>query len=236
MNLKAHCRNIEKLFVTIVGISALVCTMGGVALAAADPAQEPTVVRLSRELKALQEKMDLMVSVPVGTIMAYGGDLREEKNVTKLKGQGWLPCDGAEISSAIYKELFDAIGTAFGGDKVKSTFNVPDLRGRFARGVDSGTKNDLDAASRQASAPGGNAGDQVGSIQDDQFKTHRHTIKAAHPGRAGGRSTGDPSAVAGWPTNPADKEVEATGGAETRPKNIYVNWIIKAKHTLPMAP
>ena len=26
------------------------------------------------------------------------------------------------------------------------------------------------------------------------------------------------------------------GGAETRPKNIYVNWIIRASHLLPSVP
>ena len=39
---------------------------------------------------------------------------------------GWLLCDGSEISRNKYKELFNVIGTEYGeGDEV-STFNLPE--------------------------------------------------------------------------------------------------------------
>lgn len=49
---------------------------------------------------------------------------------------GWLLCDGSAVSRVTYKALFDAIGTAFGVGDGATTFNVPDLRGRAAVGVD----------------------------------------------------------------------------------------------------
>ena len=177
----------------------------------------------------------LNLHVPVGTITAYGGDTANMAAANRLREQGWLPCNGISVSREEYKELYNVIGSAFGSIS-DTTFQIPDMRGLFLRGVDQGSKRDPEAGLRQAPAPNGNAGDKVGSVQEDQLKTHKHTVNAAHAGQAGGRSTGDPIAVAGWPRNHANKEIEAAGGAETRPKNIYVNWIIKAKHTLPLQP
>jgi len=177
----------------------------------------------------------LNLHVPVGTIMAYGGDTANMDAANRLREQGWLPCNGISVSREEYQELYNALGSAFGSIS-DTTFQVPDMRGLFLRGVDQGSTRDPEAGSRQAPAPNGNAGDKVGSVQEDQLKTHKHTVNAAHAGLTGGRSTGDPIAVAGWAKNFAGKEVDAAGGAETRPKNIYVNWIIKAKHTLPLQP
>ena len=184
----------------------------------------------------IQKEVNVLnLHVPVGTIMAYGGDTTDSGIINQLKEQGWLPCNGVAVSREEYKDLYNIIGTAFGSNS-NTTFQVPDMRGLYLRGVDQGQKRDPDAGSRLASAPNGNIGDKVGSMQEDQLKAHKHGVKAAHAGQAGGRSTGDPIAVAGWPRNHADKEIEAAGGTETRPKNIYVNWIIKGKHTLPRNP
>ena len=57
---------------------------------------------------------------------------------------GWLKANGAVLSRTVYTNLFAAIGTRFGAGDGHSTFNLPDLRGEFARfwddgrGVDSG--------------------------------------------------------------------------------------------------
>jgi microcystin-dependent protein len=42
----------------------------------------------------------------------------------------WLPCDGQEINKYVYQELYDAIGTSYGGDGGDS-FKLPDMRGRL---------------------------------------------------------------------------------------------------------
>lgn len=105
--------------------------------------------------------------IPIGTINPYAG-LVDGTARGKLESQGWLVCDGATVSRSIYEELFDTIGGSFGvGDNV-STFNLPDLRGRFVRGVDHGTNQDKEANERIESGYRGSIGDHVGSLQNTQ--------------------------------------------------------------------
>jgi len=49
---------------------------------------------------------------------------------------GYLLCDGTAQSRTTYATLFALIGTNFGAGNGTSTFNVPDLRGRFPLGLD----------------------------------------------------------------------------------------------------
>ncbi len=67
---------------------------------------------------------------PVGTIQMFGGDLAP---------QGWLLCDGAEVSRIDYAGLFAVLGTTYGSGNGSTTFNLPDLQDRFAMGK-SGTR------------------------------------------------------------------------------------------------
>lgn len=98
--------------------------------------------------------------------------------------------------------------------------SLPDFRGLFLRGVDHGRGKDPDAEARTA-LHGGAQGDEVGSVQEDAFKEHRHAYIRFPQGRgntASGKYWGD-----------GTDQTASTGGNETRPKNIYVNFIIKAK-------
>lgn len=144
-----------------------------------------------------------------GVVKAYGGT---------TPPAGYLLCDGSAVSRATYSVLYAVIGDAFGNGDGSSTFNVPDVRGLFLRGVTGASANDPDASSRTASNPGGNTGNAVGSYQVDDFGAHSHVINSGSAAGGGGQSglTGSPSA-----------STLATGGNETRPKNLYVNYIIK---------
>ena len=51
---------------------------------------------------------------------------------------GWLKANGAAVSRTTYADLFAAIGTTFGAGNERTTFNLPDLRGEFVRGLDDG--------------------------------------------------------------------------------------------------
>lgn len=42
---------------------------------------------------------------------------------------GWLECDGSEVSRETYSALFDAIGTTYGEGDGATTFNLPNRRG-----------------------------------------------------------------------------------------------------------
>jgi microcystin-dependent protein len=48
---------------------------------------------------------------------------------------GYFLCNGIAISRTNYPSLFAKIGTTFGAGNGSTTFNLPDLRGKFTRGV-----------------------------------------------------------------------------------------------------
>lgn len=93
-------------------------------------------------LKTMVEQL-----IPVGTVMpmAIGSS-----------PPGYLICDGSEISRAAFTELFAAIGTTYGVGDGSTTYNLPDLRGRFPMG-------------RRASGAGSTLGETGGSFD------HAHT-------------------------------------------------------------
>lgn len=47
---------------------------------------------------------------------------------------GWFECDGQAISRSTYSTLFGIIGTTYGAGNGTTTFNVPNLQGRFPLG------------------------------------------------------------------------------------------------------
>ena len=51
--------------------------------------------------------------------------------------RGWALCDGQILPIAQNTALFSLLGTTYGGDG-RTTFALPDLRGRFAIGADQG--------------------------------------------------------------------------------------------------
>lgn len=51
---------------------------------------------------------------------------------------GWLKANGAAVSRTTYAALFSAIGTTHGAGDGTKTFNLPDRRGEFLRGLDDG--------------------------------------------------------------------------------------------------
>jgi microcystin-dependent protein len=176
--------------------------------------------------------------VPPGTIVAYAGD---------TPPSGWLLCDGSAIGRAQYAALFLAIGTAHGEGDGTTTFNLPDYRGYFLRGVDMGAGRDPDAASRTVPNPGGNSGDAVGSVQNDQLQSHKHndyghdhgytsqTHNATEDCASGGSHAAEDS-WSGYQTttgyaNLGEPAPSSAGtvrhGLETRGKNAYVLWIVK---------
>jgi microcystin-dependent protein len=115
----------------------------------------------------IAEAEDINAAAPTGMIAPFA---------MSTAPTGWLSCDGAAISRATYARLFAAIGTTWGVGDGSTTFNKPDFRGRFLRGQDAGANRDPDRATRTASASGGATGDNVGSVQNDVYKEHAHSV------------------------------------------------------------
>jgi microcystin-dependent protein len=146
-----------------------------------------------------------------GTITAFAAN--------KTPRGGFLACAGAAVSRLVYRTLFNAIGTTYGVGDGSTTFNLPDLRGRFVRGIDDGAGHD--------------AGRVFGTTQADEFKAHNHTFTdfasnvqnevLSDTGGSGG-NVSLPDAGTAYATNSA---MNNTGGTETRPKNIAMRYYIK---------
>jgi microcystin-dependent protein len=173
------------------------------------------------------------LGIPSGVVFPFAGTAAP---------YGYLVCDGSAISRTDYPQLFASLGTSHGIGDGSTTFNLPDYRGRFLRGVDAGSGNDPDAAGRVA-VNGGNGGDAVGSAQGDAMQGHWHSMggvvnsadTANEPVQSLTGSTGS-----GNPVNstligryniraPITDFVNGTPrtSAESRPKNANVNYIIK---------
>jgi microcystin-dependent protein len=141
-------------------------------------------------------------AVPVGSISMYAANTAPT---------GWLECNGGAVSRTTYAGLFAAIGTVFGSGDGSTTFNVPDMRGEFARGWDNSRGIDPARA--------------FGSAQADELEAHVHSVTppaATDDTGAGLTTTGTGGAEAITPYNTA-----STGGTETRPRNIALMFIIK---------
>lgn len=86
---------------------------------------------------------------------------------------GYLVCDGSAVSRTAYAELYAILGTTYGAGDGSTTFNLPDYRGQFLRGLDDGAGNDPDAITRQDRGDG-ITGDNVGTIQNNALLGHNH--------------------------------------------------------------
>ena len=150
-----------------------------------------------------------VTAVPAGAVVAW---------TTGSAPTGWLICDGSAVSRSTYSGLFGVISDDYGAGDGSSTFNLPDYRGEFLRGVDGGRAVDPDRASRTDRGDS-TTGDNVGTKQGHEFYSHNHSM--GDSGGSGAASEGSYGrAFVNWFTG-------ARGGNETRPRNVAVNWIIK---------
>lgn len=165
-------------------------------------------------------------SLPVGSVLAFAGN---ETNLQKL--EGWLPCDGSELNNQAFSQLFAAIRYANGGNG-STSFKLPDYRGYFLRGVDQGTGRDPDASTRKPPASLGNWGDNPGSVQTYATAPPSKPFSLSIPHLpTSSRKVNDGSLLqnhmAKW--NSGSTDISFGGGAkETRARNKYVYFIIKA--------
>jgi microcystin-dependent protein len=191
---------------------------------------------LNESFRSVREEAAALI--PAGVVVAYAGPTAPP---------GYLLCNGEAVSRTQYQALYLAIGTMHGKGDGSTTFNLPDYRGRFLRGVDGTAGRDPDSG-RRAAANGGNAGNNVGSVQDSQLGSHSHGVDDpghTHPLNIdialGGLWTFGEGQPNNWGMNQGAHQpaavsaassktgitVQNAGGSETRPANVYVNFIVK---------
>lgn len=115
-----------------------------------------TITKESPKMQPIYEKVNVGMlwknpasnSPAVGSIMAYAGDPNDGGIPA-----GYIAADGSQISIATHPQLYAALGTTWGSGS--GTFGLPNLNGRFVRGVGSNT---------------------LGTLQDSTYQKHAHTV------------------------------------------------------------
>ena len=163
----------------------------------------------------------------IGQITMFGGNFAP---------RGWALCDGQLLPISQWSALFSILGTTYGGDG-RTTFGLPDLRGRFP--MHAGTGPGL---------PPANLGAKTGAYQvtltTNQMPAHSHTVNATNGGGTAFEPGGaipakDPTP--GYSTGSADVTMSSsmianTGGGQSI--DIYnpyqvVNYIIALQGVYP---
>jgi len=158
---------------------------------------------------------------------------------------GWALCDGQLLSISQHSALFALLGTAYGGDG-RTTFGLPDLRGRVPIHAGSGP-----GLTRRLM--GQKAGVENVALTPGQIPSHTHQA-ALHASDSEGNSavpgghilaksgSGDPdytSAGPGVVLRDDSISVDASGGGQSHDNMqpfITVNFIIATSGVFPSRP
>ncbi len=141
---------------------------------------------------------------------------------------GWLLCDGAEVIRTDFGDLFSLIGVTYGAGDSITTFNLPDLRGRFPLGLDNMGGNSADSVTAaEADELAGTGGSETHTLTVDEMPAHDHNFRRVGDGTAGQRGSVT-QVQRGWVTERTIVE-EAGGGLahNNMPPWLALNYIIK---------
>ena len=119
----------------------------------------------------------------IGQIMMFGGNFAP---------RGWMFCEGQLLSISQNTALFSILGTTYGGDG-RTTFALPDLRGRTPIGTGHGPGLSLRSL-------GEKSGSETTTLLVSNLPSHEHSVPPA-PVKAS--------------SQPATEQVPGTNGATT---------------------
>lgn len=158
-----------------------------------------------------------------GMIMMWGG-------LSDQVPAGWLICDGSTVSQTQYANLYAVVQNNFGKNPPDGEFYLPDLRGRFVRGVDDGANRDPDVGTRTDMQDSSSPSTTVGSVQSHAFQNHVHGYYEVE-GQSNipdgnGIKNGHDFINTSSTTDEADASSYSVS-TETRPINAYLYYIIQ---------
>lgn len=146
------------------------------------------------------------LNIAIGEIKTYAGSLNN------LPSIGYLLCNGQVVNKITYAELYRVIGNSF-GPETATTFTLPDLRNKFARGAN--TDNDL----------GEEGGIDTTTLTIEQIPAHGHRFTGFSSERGSLSAVVLPFRV----TTYANAETESVGGGqphENKPPFLDLHYII----------
>ena len=174
-----------------------------------------------------------VLDMPLGTVLPIA---------TESVPEGWMLCDGREISIEEYQGLYDLIGTTYGaGDSAfwaqvffpATTFNIPDLRGRTIIGANDMGGEQSDVLTLHQASAGQIGGQELHQLTEDEMPSHSH-IHTGNSDEIIFVLPDAPSAqVLDWPF-PGSAESSPTGGDQ--PHNnmqpyMALNCVMKVRET-----
>lgn len=164
-------------------------------------------------------KQQVRAAIPIGTVIAYAAE--------DLPPEGWLPCDGNEYPVASYPKLAALLAARYGKAVRPGQFKVPDYRGYFLRGWD--PEKLRDPGDNRTPAPDAAVGSWgVGTRQSDLVGNHVHPVPLPFEAQPTGSSTVGYVNFNVQGRTPRYTTSDGNGGAETRPKNVSVVFLIRA--------
>lgn len=144
----------------------------------------------------------------VGSVVPYFG--------TAAPNSKYLLCNGQAVSRTTYADLFTLIGTSYGSGNGTTTFNLPNLKGRFLVGYDPGD-SDYNALTSAKSG-----GSKTHTLTVNEIPAHTHSGVVSAGNIAGGGASVAPVSAG---------NTGSTGGGqphENRPPYLTVNYLIRA--------
>ena len=142
-----------------------------------------------------------------GSIMAFGGEEAPD---------GWLICNGSEVSRKKYAALFSVIKEHYGSGDGETTFNLPDLRESTLKGV---------GLTGNSTAHVNKTGLKLGEFIDDRVQTHTHAQHRSDREGLCGLGTDNDNAKRNYTVDSGENS--GRRGPTTEVKAVGVNFIIK---------
>lgn len=212
-----------------------------------DPPQgrdvDPSITAEERpSIRALHDQMQKLLHDPRGAMKSARPLLGEIRLwAGNVEPPGWLFCDGRLLALYYYPDLYELIGNTYGGDG-RTTFALPDLRGRvpMGRGAGAGLTN------REL---GQKTGAESVTLSVNQLPAHDHNLRASNSSATQTQPAGNVLATASTPqylnaatsVNMGSDAIGSTGSNEPHPNvqpSTVLNFImaVDAGRARPVYP